>query len=120
MSEKYSSYKELQLITEAFRRFGEPGLLAEEEGALKGFGSQTATRSDQAKVTRDRAQDIQSGEKLGDVDNKERAMLLQIQQVLTKIAEEEDLMKYRMALETVLKRLLKATGVDANPPPKKS
>jgi hypothetical protein len=113
MRDKYSSYQEFQLITEAFRRFSEAAPAQEKKDSLKGFGSQTATQSDQAKASRDRAKDIQSGDKLGDVDNKERAMLLQIQNILTKVAEEEDLLKYRSALEGVLKRLLKTTGVDA-------
>ena len=115
MSDKYSSYQEFQLITEAFRRFSEAEAAPpqEKKDSLKGFGSQTASQGDQAKASRQRAQDIQSGDKLGDVDNKERAMLLQVQNILTKVAEEEDLLKYRTALEAVLKRLLKATGVDA-------
>ena len=118
MSGKYSSYQEFQFITEAFRRFSEATPAQEKKDSLKGFGSQAASQGDQAKASRQRAQDIQSGEKLGDVDNKERAMLLQVQNILTKVAEEEDLLKYRAALEVVLKRLLKATGVDASTPSK--
>ena len=113
MSGKYSSYQEFQIITEAFRRFSEAAPPQKKEDSLKGFGSKTASQGDQAKAARDRAQDIQSGEKLGDVDNKERAMLLQVQNILTKVAGQEDLLKYRAPLEAILKRLLKATGVDA-------
>ena len=74
--------------------------------ALKGFGTNIKTKQQQAKGELDRSKAIAGGSTLGDVDNKERGMLTQIEDVLTKIAEEGDLTAYRSTLQTVLQRLL--------------
>ena len=82
----------------------------EEEDPLKGFGTGTATQSAQARSGLERSKAISKGDTLGGVDNKERAMLLQIEKALTSIAEKDDLIKYRSVLQTVLQKLLAASG----------
>ena len=77
-----------------------------EADALKGFGTGTATKSVQAKSGLQRSKDIAKGDALGGVDNKERAMLMQIEKALTSIAEKDNLVKYRGTLQTVLQKLL--------------
>ncbi len=86
---------------------------AQEEDDLKGFGSKTTTQSQQVKGTLNRSKEIAGGDILGGVDNKERGMLTQIEKVLTKIADQDDLTRYRSALQTVLKQLLAASGKQA-------
>ena len=86
---------------------------AAKEDAMKGFGQGSASKAAQAKSTLDQSKAIAKGDSLGDVDNKERAMLVQIQKALTQVADQGDLMQYRGALETILKRLLKATSKKA-------
>ena len=84
--------------------------LEEQEDALKGFGSGTVTKQAQAKGELEKSKAIAKGDTLGGVDNKERGMLVQIEKVLTDIAEKDDLIKYRSALENVLKNLLKVSA----------
>ena len=84
--------------------------LEEQENALKGFGSGTVTKQAQAKGELEKSKAIAKGDTLGGVDNKERGMLVQIEKTLTDIAEKDDLIKYRSALENVLKNLLKVSA----------
>jgi hypothetical protein len=100
---KWTSFKNSQLMTESWRRFLNE---APEAHALKGFGSSTATKSAQARGGLERAKAIAKGDTLGDVNNKERAMLVQIEKALTGIAEKDDLVKYRSVLQSVLQKLL--------------
>ena len=83
------------------------GALEEQEKELKGFGSQTTSQSQQARTGMERSKEIASGKSLGGVDNKERGMLVQIEKILTKVANDDDLVKYRSQLETIMKNLLK-------------
>ena len=84
--------------------------LEEQESALKGFGTGTVTRQAQAKGELARSKAIAKGDTLGGIDNKERGMLVQIEKILTDIAEKDDLIRYRASLETVLKNLLKISA----------
>ena len=84
--------------------------LEEQANALKGFGSGTVTKQAQAKGELERSKAIAKGDTLGGIDNKERGMLVQIEKILTDIAEKDDLVKYRSALENVLKNLLKVSA----------
>ena len=86
------------------------GGLEEQENALKGFGSGIITKQLQAKGELERSKAIAKGDTLGGIDNKERGMLVQIEKILTDIAERDDLVKYRSALENVLKNLLKVSA----------
>tara|TARA_R110000737_G_scaffold55142_3_gene78071 strand:- start:528 stop:848 length:321 start_codon:yes stop_codon:yes gene_type:complete len=84
-----------------------------EVDALKGFGTKTATQSAQARSGMERSKSIAKGDSLDGVENKERAMLLQIEKALTSIAEKDNLIKYRSVLQNVLKRLLAASDKTA-------
>jgi hypothetical protein len=84
--------------------------LEEQDDALKGFGSGTVTQQAQAKGELDKSKAIAKGDTLGGVDNRERSMLVQIEKVLTDIAEKDNLIKYRTALENILKNLLKVSA----------
>ena len=84
--------------------------LEEQENALKGFGSGMVTKQAQAKGELERSRAIAKGDTLGGIDNKERGMLVQIEKILTDIAEKDDLIRYRASLETVLKNLLKISA----------
>ena len=84
--------------------------LEEQENALKGFGSGMITKQAQAKGELERSKAIAKGDTLGGIDNKERGMLVQIEKILTDIAEKDDLLKYRSTLQTVLKNLLKVSA----------
>ena len=84
--------------------------LEEQANALKGFGSGTVTKQAQAKGELERSKAIAKGDTLGGIDNKERGMLVQIEKILTDIAEKDDLLKYRSTLQTVLKNLLKVSA----------
>ena len=84
--------------------------LEEQENALKGFGSGMVTKQAQAKGELERSKAIAKGDTLGGIDNKERGMLVQIEKILTDIAEKDDLLKYRTTLQTVLKNLLKVSA----------
>ena len=84
--------------------------LEEQEGSLKGFGTGMVTKQAQAKGELEKSKAITKGDTLDGVDNKERAMLVQIEKIMTDIAEKDNLVKYRAALETVLKNLLKLSA----------
>jgi len=84
--------------------------LEEQENTLKGFGSGMVTKQAQAKGELEKSKAIAKGDTLGGVDNKERGMLVQIEKILTDIAEKDDLLKYRSALQTVLKNLLNVSA----------
>ena len=84
--------------------------LEEQDDALKGFGSGTVTQQAQAKGELEKSKAIAKGDTLGGVDDKERGMLVQIEKILTDIAEKDDLIKYRSALQNILKNLLKVSA----------
>jgi hypothetical protein len=82
----------------------------EEEDSLKGFGTGTTTKSAQARSGIERSKAIAKGDTLGGIDNKERDMLLRIEKALTSIADRDNLIKYRSVVQTVLQKLLAASG----------
>ena len=75
------------------------------------LGKKIISKSKQAAGEKQRGKDIASGETLGGVDNKERAILVDIEKILTAIAEKDDLNKYRPQLQTVIDMLRKKAGV---------
>ena len=84
--------------------------LEEQEDSLKGFGTGMVTQQAQAKGELEKSKAITKGDTLDGVDNKERAMLVQIEKIMTDIAEKDNLIKYRSVLQTVLKNLLKLSA----------
>ena len=101
----------MDYYTMGYAGFGDMGAgLEEQENALKDFGSKVVTQQAQAKGELEKSKAIAKGDTLGGVDNRERAMLVQIEKTLTDIAEKDNLIKYRSALENVLKNLLKISA----------
>ena len=84
--------------------------LEEQEGSLKGFGTGMVTKQAQAKGELERSKAITKGDTLDGVDNRERAMLVQIEKIMTNIAEKDNLVKYRSVLQTTLNNLLKLSA----------
>tara|TARA_R110000824_G_scaffold73866_2_gene187974 strand:+ start:52 stop:825 length:774 start_codon:yes stop_codon:yes gene_type:complete len=88
------------------------GELEEAEDALKGFGSGVTTQSSHAAAEKGKSMAVAKGDVLGGVDDRERKILLQIEDVLTDIAEKADLVKYRPLLKTFLSQFLNKVKKD--------
>ena len=70
------------------------------------LGKGTVTKQAQAQGTRDRGSAIGKGDVLAGVDSRERAILVDIEKVLTQIADETNLVKYRPVLQTFIKKFM--------------
>jgi len=75
--------------------------------SLQGFGSKVMSKSAHATAKKKVGAAIGSGKSLQGVEPKERAMLQQIEQILTNSAEKIDLTVYRPWLKTMFATLLK-------------
>ncbi len=89
---------------------GGEGLYQEQALGAKGM-----TQSQQAQLTRKRATDVASGDILQGVDEKERAILHDVQALLTQVADEGDLESFRPQLQAALKNILDRSN-DKNSP----
>jgi len=78
---------------------------------LTPLGKKTITRSQQATGERERAKSIQKGTTMGDVTGKERAIMVDIEKILTAVAEKDDLNLYRGPLQNVLNVIRKKAKV---------
>jgi len=81
------------------------------------LGSNSISRSTQAADQKKRAKDISSGAALGGITNKERAILQDIEKFLTKIAEKDDLIKYKAPLQALLKKMMGSSPEPESPEP---
>jgi len=79
--------------------------------AAKGLGATGVTRAQHAKAELEKSRGIQKGDIAKQVTNKERAILQDIEVLLTAIAEKDDLIKYKGTLQQVLDLLRKRAGV---------
>jgi len=79
----------------------------DDETKLGTLGAQGISKSTHAKTSKDRGSAIGKGDTLGDIDNKERAMLVDIEKIFTKVADEADLTVFRPILQSFLKQILK-------------
>ena len=61
--------------------------------------------------SRQKGKDIASGDTLSGVDNRERAIMVDLEKIIAAVAERDDLVKYRTALQSVVDRIRKASGV---------
>jgi len=78
-------------------------IINEEMGRI---GATGVTKSALASSERERSKSIRSGETLGgDVSNRERAIIQDVEELLIKIAESDDLNKYRQHLQALLFRI---------------
>lgn len=81
--------------------------LIEQEITNRRLGSGTVTKGNLARAEREKSKEIAKGDTLGDVTGKERAILRDVEEILTFIAEKDDLNSYRPTLEALLKRIMK-------------
>ena len=77
----------------------------------KRLGQKQVTRQQLASAEHEKAKDIRGGSALANVEPIENAILLDVEKVLTAIAEEDDLNKYRNILQNVVNVLRKKAGV---------
>ena len=80
--------------------------IEEANDALKGFGTGITTQTSHAQAEKGKAADVARGDVLQGVDDRERKILLQIEDVLADVAEKVDLVKYRPLLKTFLEQFL--------------
>lgn len=81
--------------------------LIEQEISNRRLGRGTVTKGNLARAEREKSKEIAKGETLQDVTGKERAILRDVEEILTFVAEKDDLNLYRSPLESLLKRLMK-------------
>tara|TARA_R110002124_G_scaffold141041_1_gene305472 strand:+ start:206 stop:490 length:285 start_codon:yes stop_codon:yes gene_type:complete len=75
------------------------------------LGGQSVSKSAQATMARQKGKDIESGASLSGIDNRERAIMVDLEKIIAAIAEEDDLLKYKADLQNVVNRLRKKAGV---------
>ena len=75
------------------------------------LGTRTVSKTAQAQAARQKGKDIQSGTALSGIDNRERAIMVDLEKIIAAIAEEDDLVKYKAALQGVVDKIRKAAGV---------
>ena len=81
--------------------------LAEQER----LGVKSVSKSTQATLARQKGKDIASGAALSGIDNRERAIMVDLEKIIAAIAEEDDLVKYKPALQAVVDKIRKAAGI---------
>jgi hypothetical protein len=82
------------------------GGIQEAPEELKGFGVGTMSQSAHGQQTKKKGADVSSGKVLQGVDNQERKILLQVEDLLTDVADKVDLVKYRPILSAFLTQFL--------------
>ena len=75
------------------------------------IGGSAVSRSAQAGIARQKSKDIASGAALSGIDNRERAIMVDLEKIIAAIAEEDDLVKYKSQLQAVVDKMRKASGV---------
>ena len=83
----------------------------EPEAAPKRLGAQSISRAQHAKAELEKSKGIQKGDVAAQVTNQERAILQDVEKLLTAVAEKDDLIKYKGALQQVVNILRKRAGV---------
>jgi len=76
------------------------------KAAMKGFGVGTVTQSAHGQTTKTKGAAVAGGKVLQGVDVRERKILLQIEDILTDVANKVDLVKYRPLLSAFLTQFL--------------
>ena len=82
------------------------GGIQEAPEELKGFGVGTVTQSVHGQKTKTKGAEVAGGKVLQGVDVRERKILLQIEDILTDVADKVDLVKYRPLLTAFLTQFL--------------
>ena len=101
-----------QLILEQLDELAPPG---EQGGGLTGgskrLGQKSTTRSAHASATAQKAKAMRTGDSLGDVTGREHSILKDFDEVLTAVAEKEDLVRFLPVLQRVANLLRKKAEV---------
>jgi len=106
---KLSDLKQLIREELSLLEAGEEEIAAPDAG--QGLGTQTVSKSKQATLARQKGKDIASGAALDGIDSRERAIMVDLEKIIAAIAEKDDLVKYKAALQTVVDKLRNAAGV---------
>ena len=77
----------------------------------KPLGSQAISKSQQATLAQQKGKAIAAGDALSGIDNRERAIMVDLEKIIAAIAEKDDLVKYKSALQTVVDKLRKDAGI---------
>ena len=87
--------------------------MEEQEAApqRQALGTQTVSKSKQASLAQQKGKAIASGDALGGIDNRERAIMVDLEKLIAAIAEKDDLVKYKSALQAVVDKIRKDAGV---------
>ena len=88
------------------------GAIQEAPEQLKGFGVGTVTQSVHGQKTKTKGAAVAGGKVLQGVDVRERKILLQIEDILTDVADKVDLVKYRPLLTAFLTQFLNKVKKD--------
>ena len=90
---------------------GVPGPVVREQAPeqLKGFGAGATSKSVHARGQKLRGQQLAQGDILQGITQRERSILIDVEKILTQVADEADLVKYRPILIEFLKKLLRQT-----------
>jgi len=88
------------------------GGIQEAPEELKGFGVGTVTQSAHGLQTKNKGAAVAAGDVLQGVDVRERKLLLQIEDILTDVADKVDLVKYRPILGGFLTQFLNKVRKD--------
>jgi|TARA_R110000824_G_scaffold353585_1_gene540736 hypothetical protein len=100
------------LIQEQINELTTPPAQGEEpEAAPKSLGAQSISKAQHAKAELEKSKGIQKGAVAAQITNKERAILQDVEKLLTAVAEKDDLIKYKGALQQVVNILRKRAGV---------
>jgi hypothetical protein len=75
------------------------------------LGTTAVSKSAQATMARQKGKDIESGAALSGIDNRERAIMVDLEKIIAAIAEEDDLVKYKADLQNLVNKMRKASGV---------
>jgi hypothetical protein len=111
IGEIYKLYKDNTSIDLAVKQVTGMNEQEEAEPVKKRLGTTTMTRAKQATTARQKGKDIASGDTLSGVDNRERAIMVDLEKIIAAVAERDDLVKYKTALQSVVDRIRKASGV---------
>ena len=114
VGEIYELYKGGMAVADAVQKVAAVNE-AEEQTPLDAspgrLGMAGVSRGKQAAFAREKGKGIASGEELSGIDNRERAIMVDLEKIIAAIAEKDDLVKYRSALQAVVNKLRKAAGV---------
>jgi len=106
---KLSDLKQLIREELSLLEAGEEEIAAPDIGQR--LGAQAVSKSKQAMLARQKGKDITSGEQLGGITARERSIMVDLEKIIAAVAEKDDLVKYKSALQSVIDRLRKSAGV---------